>query len=99
MSKIGTFIFGAVVGAMLLYGAQRYHVVRSKEGIQLVPKISTSFADTYVDIREFKLSDWTKHKALAAALLQGKQDHLLSESTMDDFRDGLRSAMDRLKPE
>ena len=99
MRRIGTFIFGALVGAMLLYGAQRYHVVRSKEGIKLVPKVSTTFTDTYVDIREFRLSDWTKHKALAAALIQGKQDHLLSESTMDDFRDGIRSAMDHLKPE
>jgi hypothetical protein len=96
MGRFGSFVLGIIVGGVLVFGSQRYHVVRSKEGVQLIPKISTTFADTYVDIREFGFSDWTKHKSLAAAIIQSRQDHLMGESTADDFRDGIRSAIDRL---
>jgi hypothetical protein len=96
MGKLGTLIFGAILGAGLVFGAQRYHVVRSDEGFYLVPKVGSTFAETYVDIRTFTLSDWASHKTLAAALLKSKKEHLMQDSAGDAFREDIRSAVNQL---
>lgn len=99
MGKLGTFLFGAIVGATLVYGAQRFHVVRSDEGFYLVEKVSAGFSESYVDIRNFTLSDWANHKSLAAALLRAKKEHLLKDSAGDSFREDIRTALNQLLSE
>jgi hypothetical protein len=96
MGKLGTFFLGAIIGAGLVFGAQRYHVVRSDEGFYLVAKVSASFSDTYVDIRTFTLTDWANHKTLAAALLKSKKEHLMHDSAGDAFREDIRTAVNQL---
>ena len=49
------FLMGMVCGATLLFVAMHYHVVRGKDGVVLVPKISNNLSDIYVDVREFDL--------------------------------------------
>ena len=61
------FLFGMITGAVLLFVAMHYHVVRGSEGVVLVPKISNNLSDVYVDTREFGLDDWQNHKPLAAS--------------------------------
>ena len=96
MGRIGNFLMGVVVGGVLIFGAQRYHLVRAKDGFYLVPKMSATFSDAYVDVRSFTVSDWAKHKSLAAAIIQAIKENLLQDSAEDGFRDNLRNAIDRL---
>lgn len=93
---MGKFIFGMLLGASLMYGAMHYHVVRGDEGVFLVPKIANNLSDSYVDIRGFDLSDWRRHKPLAAAIMQSDRSELLSDSTLTSFREQVHGLVDGL---
>ncbi len=90
------FLAGMVCGAALLFVAMHYHVVRGKNGTTLIPKISNNLLDVYVDVREFTLSDWQKHKPLAAAILQSEHADLLEDSSLNTFRESVRGFVDGL---
>lgn len=96
MGRIGTFIFGLAIGAGLIFGAQRYHLLRTAEGFYLVPKIESTMSDAYVDIRQFRLDDWARRPSLAAAILKAKKEHLLGDAAGSSFRDNVESAMQSL---
>ena len=98
MGRIGTFVIGAVVGAVLIFGAQRYHLLRADDGFYVVPKLSATFEQAYVDVREFGVTDWVEHRELAAAIVKAKKDHLFQDSAADSFRDGLKNALDSISP-
>jgi hypothetical protein len=76
-----------ITGAVLLYVAMHYHVVRGRDGVFVVPKISNNLSDIYVDTRTFELSDWQVHKPLAAAIMRSEQSDMLQDSTLDAFRE------------
>lgn len=90
------FLFGMITGAVLLFVAMHYHVVRGSEGVVLVPKISNNLSDVYVDTREFGLDDWQNHKPLAAAIMQSNHSHLLGDSSLTSFRDSMKGIVDGL---
>lgn len=90
------FLFGMVTGAVLLFVAMHYHVVRGNDGVYLVPKISNNLSDVYVDTREFGLRDWQNHKPLAAAIMNSNQSHLLGDSSLASFRVTMQSLVDGL---
>ncbi|XZE52380.1 hypothetical protein SH139x_004073 [Planctomycetaceae bacterium SH139] len=96
MSRFTSFLFGMVVGAMLLGGAMHYHFVRSSQGLLMVPKISKGLADTYTDIREFELADWQEHRALAAALVKSDKAELLADNSLTNFRQSINGVLDGL---
>lgn len=85
-----------IVGAVMLAGAMNYHFVRSEKGLLMVPKISKGLDDPYVDIREFSLSDWQEHRALAAALIQSDKAELLADSSLSNFRNSMNGVLDGL---
>lgn len=97
MRRIGSFLFGILVGGVLVFFAQRYHVVRTDKGVEFVPKLQSGLSDTYVDVRKFQATDWAKHKALAAAIMQAQKDHILSDSASDQVRQGVGRLVDELK--
>ena len=80
------FFAGMICGAIMLYVAMHYHVVRGKEGVFLVPKIRNQLSGAYVDIRDFQLSDWQQHKQLAAAMVKNNQSDLLQDASLSGFR-------------
>lgn len=86
MNRFTSFLLGMVSGALLLAAAMNYHLVRSEEGILMVPKLSKGLADPYVDIREFTLGDWQEHRPLAAALVQAQKSDLLADGSLNNFR-------------
>lgn len=89
MSRVSTFVMGMVAGAVLMYGATLYHVVRAADGIHLVQKQPPRLSETYVDIRAFTMSDWAGHPQLASALVQGNQQQLLGESAAGSLREAV----------
>ena len=97
MRRISSFIFGMMCGGALVFFAQRYHVVRTAAGFETVPKLSSGFSETYVDVRHFQAADWEKHKALAAAIVQAKKEHILTDSAGEQTRQGIGYFVDQLK--
>ena len=81
------FFVGVILGALLFFFATKHHVVRSNDGIFLVPKTSNSVGDLYVDTRHFDLSDWRNNKPLAVAILRSHHSHLLADSSLSSFRE------------
>ena len=93
MSRVSTFVMGMVTGAVLLQGANLYHVVRANDGIHFVQKQPPRLSETYVDIRAFSMNDWAGHPQLASALVQGNQQQLLGESAAGSLRDTVNQAL------
>ncbi|MEM6688612.1 MAG: hypothetical protein AAF664_04240 [Planctomycetota bacterium] len=85
------FLFGVFCGALGLYVAMHYHVVRGNDGVHLVAKISNNLSDVYVDVRDYQLEDWQNHKPLAAAIMRSSQSHLLEDAALGSFRTSVDS--------
>lgn len=96
MSRIGTFFFGAVVGAIVCYTALKYHVLRTNDGLQFIPKLTANFTETYVDVRNFKPDDWQRHKGLVAAIVHSGKGNVLGESSMDTLRSEAENVLGQL---
>jgi hypothetical protein len=96
MGRLGNFLFGVAVGAGLVFGALKYHVLRAPDGLHVVPKVSSSFEDAYVDIRQFGPSDWNEHRTLTASLIKANKENLIGDAAAYSLRESLRSALDGL---
>ena len=95
MRRIMTFLAGVVAGGALVYFAMNFHVIRSREGFHLVPKVSAQMASTYVDIREFQVADWAQNAQVAAALVQANRKDLLDNAINDSFNQGVDGLLNR----
>jgi len=97
------FKFVAVV--VLLAGwalaALSLHVVRTANGVQLIPKNKLSIDDTYVDVRQWTSDDEDKHPAFYARVKQLEQTDVLKpepeshESHADASKSSLSDAWSR----
>jgi hypothetical protein len=87
--RVSTFIFGMVAGALLLYLALNYHLINARDGLHLVPKVDSTLAGTYADIRNFGPRDWAEHADIAAALLKAERTDLLESAARDSAKVGL----------
>lgn len=86
MRRLPTFIFGMVVGGVLLYLALNYHLVRANDGMHLVPKVSATLADTYVDVRMYGPSDFLNHQQVVQALMKSGQGELLGNAAANSLK-------------
>ena len=96
MNRISVFFLGMVVGAVGLYCATTYHIVRADDGVHFVPKVSSGLGDAYVDIREFDAAQWNEHKNVALALINADKEELLGESAMWNLREAAHNALESL---
>ena len=69
MRRLFALVFGALLGAVAMFIAFKFHVLRTKDDWVFVPKPSASLVDAYVDVREWSTADWTKHPQLVKALV------------------------------
>ncbi len=90
------FFFGMICGAVMLYVAMHFHIVRGNEGVFLVTKISNNLSDVYVDMRDFELSDWQQHKPLAAAMIKSNKSHLLEDASLGGFKSSVSGMVEGL---
>jgi hypothetical protein len=77
------------VGAALVFTALNYHVIRSRDGMHLVPKIDATLASTYVDVRSFGPGDWADHRDVFFALAEAERTDLLESAALDALRNSL----------
>jgi hypothetical protein len=87
MSRFSSFLIGLVTGALVLYAALNFHVVRARDGFHVVHKSPPRMGETYVDIRGFGLSDWAGRPQLTSALVTANQQRLLGDSTAGAIED------------
>ena len=90
------FFFGLAAGALLMYSAMHYHVVRGNHGFYLVPKVSGNLSAVYVDTRRFDVSDWREHKPLAVAIQQTDQKQLIDDTSRQRIHQTVRGLVDGL---
>ena len=96
MGRAGSFVAGCVVGGAAIFTSLKYHVVQTNEGFELVPKLTASFSESYVDVRKFTPSDWNEHKSLVAAIVKADKSQILGDSTADHLRDGAKDVLANL---
>ena len=82
---MGRFLIGFVLGGVTVLGALKYHVLRTDDGIEIVPKLSGTFSDTYVDTRGFDTSDWANHKTVMAAVVSARKEHVLKDTAATEL--------------
>ena len=84
LSRLSWLISGMVLGAVLTLGAQRYHVVHTKDGLTLVPKRNATLSDAYVDVRTWGVADWSKHPDLLWSLHSNNRTDILGGTQVFD---------------
>ncbi|MEZ6041826.1 MAG: hypothetical protein R3C20_15070 [Planctomycetaceae bacterium] len=88
MSKAKPFLFGSLLGASIMFVAMQYHVVRSHDGFQVVPRTpQASLGLAYADIREWDATKWTDRPELARALMAHGSADLISQSVVENLTD------------
>jgi hypothetical protein len=96
---MSTFIVGAAVGAVALYGALTHHLVRTADGWEVVPKTSATLEDSYVDVRRFGLPEWAEHRELAAAIMKAQKEQILSEAAQQTIEQSAKGLLEGLRQE
>jgi hypothetical protein len=94
---MGRFLIGFVVGGATVLGALRYHVVRAGDGVHIVPKMSATLSETYVDIRQYSPQDWTSHPAVAAALVRAGKGNLVQGAAVDSLWNGAEGLLKAMR--
>jgi hypothetical protein len=97
MSRLSSILFGVALGAGLVYGALNYHVLRTDEGIEFIPKLSATFSETYLDVRRFGVSDWADHQLVARAVIKAGKDDLLAGSATRSLQEGVQGLIDNIR--
>jgi hypothetical protein len=87
MDRLGTYLFGALSGAVLAAVVMHYSVVRGSDGWHFVAKLQPGLTEPYVDVRSFSAADWQRHPQLMAALIRADRSHLLADPTLDGMRE------------
>jgi hypothetical protein len=75
----GIFKFGAgvVTGGVLAVAGMNYHVVRTEESVTFVPKRHAGLDETYLDIREWTITDWKDHPDFIWSLYENDKQDLI----------------------
>jgi hypothetical protein len=96
MGRFGTFILGFLLGGATVFGSLHYHVVRANDGVHFIPKMSSTFTETLVDIRSFGFEEWNQHRSLAFAIQQAGKTELLQGVALQPVQnavDGMRDIL------
>ena len=101
MGRFGAFVLGFLIGGATVYASLHYHIVRAHDGVHFIPKMSSTFAETYVDIRNFGFEEWNQHRGLALAIGQAGKTHLLQGVAIAPIQnavDGMRDILSGTAP-
>lgn len=96
MGRAGSFVSGCIVGGAAIFTSLKYHFVQTNKGFEFVPKLTASFSETYVDVRQFTPSSWNEHKSLVAAIVKADKSEILGDSSADHLRDAANDVLANL---
>lgn len=101
MGKAKPFLFGGLLGAGTMFVALQYHVVRSHDGFQFIPRTPQhSVGLAYTDIREWNETQWLDRPELARALMAHGAGDLITESVAKNLAESVSTqgaTLDQLK--
>ncbi len=101
MARAKPFLFGSLLGAITMFVALQYHIVRSHDGFQFVPRTPQhSLGLAYADIRQWSATQWTDRTELARALMAHGSGDLIAQSVAENLVDSVsseRATLDQLK--
>lgn len=84
MLRLKTFLLGAAVGAGGMFGAHRYHLVHTPDGLIVVRRTEhVQLWSTYADVRNWDAARWEQSPELQAALREDGRSDLLDLSRLD----------------
>jgi len=86
MNRVSVFFLGVIVGAILLFVTERYYIVRSKESVHLIPKVSSKLEFPYRDIREYTVEDWQNDPSLGVAIVKSQKQELMAETGINGLQ-------------
>ena len=87
MRKLLLFCFGMIVGGGIVCFAFEYHVLRTNNGVVLIPKKPACLGNQYVDVRTWKPSDWQSHPELVEAIVAHGRSDLFGSSVNEHLRE------------
>lgn len=88
MKGFGPFLIGCILGGAAVFASLSYHFVQTKDGVEMIPKLTPTFSETYVDSRAFGPTDWTQRKQLVAAITQAnKFDKVIGGQAIQHIQD------------
>ena len=93
MGRVGTFIFGFLLGGACVYASLHYHFIRADDGMHVVAKVSSTFSETYVDIRSFGFDEWNGHRMLSAAIVQAGKPELMQGFATNTIQNAVGGAV------
>jgi hypothetical protein len=93
--RLTSFFAGVLTGGVLIYMAMHYHVIHANDGWHLVPKVDGQLTNTFVDIRDYKISDWAQHADIAAARVNANRRDLIDNAVNDTFNSGVDRLLNR----
>lgn len=96
MKRIKYLLLGFVLGGASVAGALQYHVVQTTEGLQFIPKVTSTLSDTYVDVRAFGVSDWNEHRPLVDAIIKDDRQDILKNAAVDGIKQEVDNLLDNL---
>lgn len=96
MNRLGTFCLGFLVGGAVVYSSLHYHVVRANDGVHFIPKVSSTFSETYVDVREFGFQEWSDRAALAAAISAAGKAEIMQGTITQPINRAVEGFMERV---
>ena len=83
MKRLSHFIFGFLLGGITVYVSLHFHLIRAENGVHFVPKLQSTFSQTYVDVRNFGVEDWNRHRLLTAAVTRAGKTDLFSGAVVE----------------
>jgi hypothetical protein len=95
MRKLLWMFAGIAIGAVGMWTSMNYHVLRTNAGMAMVPKYRAQLNGTYLDVREWGVTEWTEHPDLVLTLEKNKRSDIIGDAKI--FGTTLRDATNLLK--
>jgi hypothetical protein len=96
MNRFSCLVVGAILGAGVVYGALTHHVLRTEAGFELIPKTEAGFQETYLDVRQFGVSNWADHQQVVQAVIKAGKEDLLKDSARSSLERGVDNLLNRI---
>ncbi|MCH2212755.1 MAG: hypothetical protein MK110_15735 [Fuerstiella sp.] len=92
MKNLKPFILGSIAGCGMMFVALQYHLVRSQEGFQLIPRApQAALGLAWADVREWDIQKWSDRPELARAAVSHGSSGLISESVAGEIKNSLET--------
>ena len=97
MGRLSALVVGFALGAGAVGGSLNYHVLKTAQGYEFVPKSSMTFEETYTDVREFGPADWVKHPLLSQALIKADKQHVFKDAAVGKMVESVNEMLNDLR--